>query len=114
MSVYTHSFIPSSTPHPSFIHASIHPGKTAQAIQEAAAARGVNVRVIDSTSVGLAFGETITKADVGSVLAAFGVELDGGKLEAVAEAALSPLPQVGGPVDLGVDVALGGSGVPVD
>lgn len=70
-----------------------HTGKTAQAIQEAAAARGLNVRVIDTHAVGLSFGESITKEDVQALLGAFGVE--GVDVGSVAAGAASSLPAVG-------------------
>ncbi|KAM3567355.1 hypothetical protein VYU27_010497, partial [Nannochloropsis oceanica] len=65
-------------------------GLTAQQVAEAAVEEGLNIRVIDETHVGLAFGETLTKADVEGLLRAFGVR--GVDVEAVAEEAVSPLP----------------------
>ena len=66
-------------------------GKTASAIKKAAEAKGVNIRVIDDKSVGMSFGETITKEDVADLLSAFGVNPD---LDAVASASKSSLPGV--------------------
>jgi glycine dehydrogenase len=63
---------------------------TAQQVAEAAVEEGLNVRVIDSKHVGLAFGETLTRGDVEGLLRAFGVE--GVDVAAVAEKAVSPLP----------------------
>lgn len=39
-------------------------GKTAQAVADACEAKGANVRIIDSNTVGLSFGEAITQEDV--------------------------------------------------
>ncbi|EWM28868.1 glycine dehydrogenase [Nannochloropsis gaditana] len=47
-------------------------GLTAAGVAEAAAEEGLNIRVIDPTHVGLAFGETVTKAEVEGLLRAFG------------------------------------------
>ena len=65
-------------------------GMTAQQVAEAAVEEGLNVRVIDSKHVGLAFGETLTRGDVEGLLRAFGLE--GVDVAAVAEKAVSPLP----------------------
>lgn len=43
-------------------------GKSAVAVAEACEAKGANVRVIDSNTVGLSFGESITKDDVLSLV----------------------------------------------
>lgn len=39
-------------------------GKNAEAVAKACEAKGANVRVIDSNTVGLSFGESIIKDDV--------------------------------------------------
>lgn len=49
------------------------------------------MRVIDDKSVGMSFGEPITKEDVANLLSAFGVNAD---LDAVASASKSSLPEV--------------------
>ncbi|CAM9309278.1 unnamed protein product [Chrysoparadoxa australica] len=51
-------------------------GKTAAEIEAACIANGVNVRVIDDSTVGLAFGEAIEQPDVEALLAGFGVSAD--------------------------------------
>jgi glycine dehydrogenase len=48
-------------------------GKTAEQIEAAAIAVGVNVRRVDGSKVGLSFGESHTKLDVAALLSAFGV-----------------------------------------
>ena len=48
-------------------------GKTSLQIEQAAIAAGVNVRVINETTVGISFGEAITKNDVIALLSAFDV-----------------------------------------
>lgn len=48
-------------------------GMTATQLQAAAVEQGVNVRVIDDHTVGVSFGEAITKNDVIALLTAFGV-----------------------------------------
>lgn len=48
----------------------------------------MNVRIIDDATVGLAFGETLTKDDVAGLLSAFGVNAD---LDAIAAKTSSPL-----------------------
>ncbi|CAN0070897.1 unnamed protein product, partial [Discosporangium mesarthrocarpum] len=49
-------------------------GKTAEAVRSSCEAQGINVRVIDESTVGLSFGESITKTDVVALLKGFGVE----------------------------------------
>jgi hypothetical protein len=44
-------------------------GLTSAAVQAAAEANGVNVRVIDAKTVGVSFGETITEQDTIALLA---------------------------------------------
>ena len=61
-------------------------GKTAAQVQAAAVAAGANVRVIDATTVGVAFGESITKADTAALLSAFGVSNATAALDAAAAA----------------------------
>lgn len=48
-------------------------GKTSLQIEQAAIAAGVNVRVINETTVGISFGEAITKNDVIALLSAFDI-----------------------------------------
>lgn len=48
-------------------------GKTSQQVQDAAAAAGVNVRVINDKLVGISFGESITRADTDALVSAFGL-----------------------------------------
>ena len=48
-------------------------GKTAKDVQAAAIKAGVNIRVIDAKTVGVSFGEAITKADVVNLISAFGI-----------------------------------------
>ncbi|KAG5188674.1 glycine dehydrogenase [Tribonema minus] len=60
-------------------------GKDAAAVAGKAASLGVNVRVVDSATVGLSFGEAHTKDDVEALLGAFGVEASA--LDAAAAAA---------------------------
>lgn len=48
-------------------------GKTAEQVRTAASALGLNIRVIDNNTVGLSFGESITKSDVADLLKAFDV-----------------------------------------
>lgn len=48
-------------------------GLTGPAVQKAAAAAGVNLRVIDNNTVGMSFGEAITRDDVEKLVSAFGV-----------------------------------------
>jgi glycine dehydrogenase len=48
-------------------------GLTAEALQAKAAAAGVNVRVVDSKTVGVSFGEAISRPDTEALLSAFGV-----------------------------------------
>jgi len=49
-------------------------GKTARDIQNEACARQLNVRVIDESTIGLSFGETITESDILALLESFGVK----------------------------------------
>ncbi|MBL8981331.1 MAG: aminomethyl-transferring glycine dehydrogenase, partial [Gemmatimonadetes bacterium] len=51
-------------------------GRTAQAVSEAALARGMNIRVLDATSVSIALDETTTEADVTDLLATLGGTAD--------------------------------------
>mmetsp|Transcript_16153 Transcript_16153/g.54902 ORF Transcript_16153/g.54902 Transcript_16153/m.54902 type:complete len:789 (-) Transcript_16153:145-2511(-) len=55
-------------------------GMTAEAARATCAAAGVNVRVVDASRIGLAFGETLTRGDVEGLLGALGAA--GGALEA--------------------------------
>jgi glycine dehydrogenase len=48
-------------------------GMTAAAVQSAAAAAGVNVRVVDDSTVGMSFGEAHTYEDVKALMSAFKV-----------------------------------------
>eukprot|EP00752_Nemacystus_decipiens_P012371 g10965.t1 len=48
-------------------------GMTSKAVADACEAKGINVRVIDDKTVGLSFGESITKSDVETLLEGFGV-----------------------------------------
>ncbi len=48
-------------------------GKTAEQVRAAASALGLNIRVIDNNTVGLSFGESITKSDVADLLKGFDV-----------------------------------------
>ena len=48
-------------------------GMTAASLQAAAVKAGVNVRVVDKSTVGISFGEAITKHDAIALLSAFGV-----------------------------------------
>ena len=48
-------------------------GMTAAAVQAAAVKAGVNVRVVDKNTVGVSFGEAITREDTVALLSAFGV-----------------------------------------
>ena len=63
----------------------------AQQVQDAAVAAGCNVRVIDSSHVGISFGEDIARSDVEALLSAF--KVDSSKLGTVA-------PTSGLPIDL--------------
>ena len=47
---------------------------SSKATSDKAVAAGVNVRIIDETHVGIAFGESIVKADVEALVSAFGVD----------------------------------------
>jgi glycine dehydrogenase len=49
-------------------------GLTGPGVQAVAAAAGVNVRVIDDSTVGLSFGEAMGRKDVEALLSAFGVD----------------------------------------
>jgi hypothetical protein len=80
-----HSLTPSSS---TVLLVSPAAGKTSSEIQAAAEARHMNVRIIDDATVGLAFGETLTKDDVAGLLSAFGVNAD---LDAIAAKTSSPL-----------------------
>ena len=51
-------------------------GRTAQAVSEAAQARGMNIRVLSATSVSMALDETTTEADVADLLATLGATAD--------------------------------------
>merc|ERR1711871_1158269 len=66
-------------------------GMNAQQVQDAAVAAGCNVRVIDSSHVGISFGEDIARSDVEALLSAF--KVDSSKLGTVA-------PTSGLPIDL--------------
>jgi glycine dehydrogenase len=46
---------------------------TASQVQEGCVRAGVNVRVIDEKTVGISFGESITRADVEALVSAFGI-----------------------------------------
>lgn len=50
-------------------------GKNASAISDAAIQNGVNIRIIDNNTVGIAVGEGITTNDVKSLLASFDVDV---------------------------------------
>ncbi|MGW1029555.1 aminomethyl-transferring glycine dehydrogenase [Streptomyces sp. NPDC002577] len=63
------------------------PGKAAE-IVSAARERGVNVRLVDADHVGIACDETTTRAQLGAVWTAFGVEADIEALDATAAEAL--------------------------
>ncbi|MFI6225835.1 aminomethyl-transferring glycine dehydrogenase [Micromonospora echinospora] len=64
------------------------PGRAAQVV-DAAAARGVNLRLVDADRVGIACDETTTVAHLESVWAAFGVESFTGAVDAALPAALA-------------------------
>lgn len=49
-------------------------GRTAQQIQDWCCSNGVNVRIIDATTVGISFGEAISLEDTQQLLASFGVD----------------------------------------
>jgi glycine dehydrogenase len=51
-------------------------GRTAQQVQDDCAKNGVNVRVIDTNTVGISFGETITVEDQVALVKAFGISKD--------------------------------------
>ena len=53
---------------------------TAQSVAANCVSHGVNVRVIDNETVGVAFGEAITRADVEALLSGFGVTDAAGSL----------------------------------
>ncbi|MBK8250786.1 MAG: aminomethyl-transferring glycine dehydrogenase [Gemmatimonadetes bacterium] len=52
-------------------------GRTAQAVSDAALAKGMNIRVLDATSVSMALDETTTAADVADLLSVLGGTADG-------------------------------------
>jgi glycine dehydrogenase len=63
------------------------PGHAAEVVA-AAEARGINLRLADADTVGIACDETTTAADVDAVLAAFGAEPYSGRLSSGIEGAL--------------------------
>lgn len=65
-------------------------GLTAQAVQDAAAAAGCNVRVVNESTVGLSFGEAHITEDLVALLSAFGVDATTEGLESIAAASPSP------------------------
>jgi len=65
-------------------------GKTAAEIQAAAIAAGLNVRVIDETTIGLSFGEAHTKDDVAALLGAFGITTSIDELAQQIDGAMEP------------------------
>ncbi|MFE0592977.1 aminomethyl-transferring glycine dehydrogenase [Micromonospora echinospora] len=64
------------------------PGRAAQVV-DAAAARGVNLRLVDADRVGISCDETTTVAHLETVWAAFGVESFTGAVDAALPAALA-------------------------
>jgi glycine dehydrogenase len=66
-------------------------GMKASDVAAAAAALDVNVRVVDEATVGLAFGEGTTSADLSTLLQAFGVSLSQAEVEDLALEAPSPV-----------------------
>lgn len=49
-------------------------GMTSKSVADACEAKGINVRIIDDKTVGLSFGESITKSDVGTLVRTEGQE----------------------------------------
>jgi glycine dehydrogenase len=68
-------------------------GISAKEVIAAAAERGFNLRDFGGESVGVAFDETTTRADVEQILAAFAQEETAPAFETLAPAAMRPLPR---------------------
>eukprot|EP00753_Platysulcus_tardus_P021851 PLAT9147.1.p2 GENE.PLAT9147.1~~PLAT9147.1.p2 ORF type:complete len:711 (-),score=384.50 PLAT9147.1:1198-3330(-) len=64
-------------------------GRTADDVISAALSRGINLRRVDDSRVGVSMDETVTRADMDDLLASFGAE---GDAEALAASAASMLP----------------------